>query len=420
MKKWILLLIALVLWGEYPAAAQSGPGKLKKAGQTLLNLPREAVRKSQAVSPLVRMSAPAGAALPAVEKTSSVPRTLSLQVKKIADGYRRAAYASTGRSGQTAVVWQSVFRAEPPSSYFRTAFSGTVFKVIYQGQEEIYGVIAAHALAEAPHTFLTHVYANAFLHKHFEAKMYREDGSVIPLEGEVVQLGAPGGVDIALVKLAPVQTDQLHPLVLSTHEPEPGEILHSEGYAKGRAVYMPQRQVLERAELSLRTTLPCGNPKKRIGLCGGPVLNLQNELVGIHTGSVSTPTAEESDKGFATHAKFVRLLVAAYHNGGNGFWPFELAGQHLTDLRIDEFISRFILSDAQEQPLWAEQVDTKFSYSKANRLIAQLAPRYVELYIGRVGWGERAPEFMEKHPRVRRVKYDLQTRRVVLAEDLLP
>ena len=289
-------------------------------------------------------------------------------------------------------------------------YSGTIFKINYQGQEEIYGVIAAHVIVRNKQS-------SRFVHKKFLARVYAE-GKFITIPAEIVQVGAPDMLDVALVKFRPEDEDLFEPLTISPQEITGLENVRRQGFILGEVTYMPKRYVRSNNELRFSSHVKGKFSDGRPGFCGSAVVNEQNELVGIHTGSHYALFGEDS--GFATHAKFLEVLVEAYHNGGNALYPFELAGQTILSLRPDEYISKMILSRADGTMIDCYSFNNKTSYEDIEKDIQHYGARYIELTVRRVNWKHvRKDEVLMDHSdavvgaHLRTYVYDLQSQKIV-------
>lgn len=290
-------------------------------------------------------------------------------------------------------------------------FTGTLFKTTYNGQEEIYGVVATHALAEAARGLLASLVNAAALHRVFDLEAYDKNGNAIPLKGEVVQLGAYGTIDISLVRILPQTLGEVEWSAAEMFEPfelnrEPvavGDVLHGQGFHKRFTVYDDERYVVEITPFSLRTTL-AGSIGERFGMCGGPAC-ADDKLFGIHTGGKEINS--RADIGYVTPASYLELLVQAYHNGGEAFYPLKLSGFTIAQLRVDEYPTKITLFDSSGEILAEKRILDKFSYKKTERMLRNFRPRYVEFTLGQVRWSEKKPGSVEFVPNVRRVKYDL-------------
>ena len=293
---------------------------------------------------------------------------------------------------------RSIFRARPKDpGALNESFSGTFFKTTYQGKEEVFGVIASHALTEGG--------ADFSLQRFFLADVYI-DGSFVEVPMEVVQLGAPGMADVSLVKIPEEIIPFIDPYPLMSEPLESNEPFVSFGFVGDELKQVENRYVLNhRSSYSMRTMMPT-EPGSYVGGCGGPLegVDANGELVlaGIHTGS-------SGKVGYATSARFLNMLVDAYYHQGEGYFPLEINGQHIMDLRVDEYVSDIAFLDRKGKVLATHQIAEKFSYTAVNQVLQEHPVRAIELTIARVSWQERNPNLLQLYTKVRRVSYDLRS-----------
>ncbi len=302
----------------------------------------------------------------------------------------------------------ATFRASENDEPFASVFSGTVFKTKYNGQDEIFGVVAAHTIApDISHS------AEA-LHKNFVVVMHI-NGVRKRFPVEIVQVSAPSMLDMALIKFRPEDEALLTPLTVQRNVRK-GEPLYSHGFASGEEMEVP-REVVEETYLSFRTTIPVPR-SKRPGFCGSPVLNARHELVGIHTGSIYEKAGESCDIGFAISAKFLDVLVKAYHNDGQALFPLVVDGHVLANMNVDEYVSVVTIYDDNMRQLWQQGFDYKFSQSKVEQAIRSIPQaRYVLTTTRRAYWEEDGKILTENRSRSdktkKRYKYDLWEKQIV-------
>lgn len=283
---------------------------------------------------------------------------------------------------------KSTFLASDITNSPTNTFSGTVFKTEYNGKEEIFGVVAAHAIDKA--------ISDLSLQRHFKAVV--SDGKkMIEVPAEIVQLSSPSMLDMALVKFPPEAEKLFQPLRISEVPVKFGEVLFSHGFAGNKSVLIPNRKVVKIAPLSLRTFIPYSR-SDRPGLCGSAVLNENFELVGIHTGSSPDKYSEEFDIGYAMKASFLNTLVEAYHNGGKATFPLVLNSQKIMDLNVDEYISYITLYDKTGKLLKQQGFEHRFSFSKVQEMIEIYKPASISFVVRRAIWNPQNPEVMwEEH-----------------------
>ena len=281
--------------------------------------------------------------------------------------------------------------------------SGTVFKTTYDGKEEVFGVIASHAIASFKWNF-------SGVRRHFTAQVF-VNGKPKEIKAEIVQVGAMEMLDISLVKFQPEDEKLFEPLVISPTQAVPEEWIETLGFMRGEEVSLPERPVVAISPISLRSYIQ-GTQSERLGLCGSAILNQRQELVGVHTGST---WGALQDLGYATHAKYLNALVDAYHNGGEIFYPVEINGHIIAHLRPDEYISEVTILDEQGRKIVGHRFTNKFSFSYMKVLLEQYAPRYMDIKIRRSVWSRYYKEILIEHslfgnPSVSRIeRYDFET-----------
>lgn len=312
-------------------------------------------------------------------------------------------------SAQTPSLLRATFQAVETTDVPTNPFSGTVFKTVYNGQEEIFGVVAAHAIAKST--------SERALKRHFSANLF--DGEkFVEVPAEIVQLSSPSMLDIALIKFSPEAETLFQPLRISEVPVKFGDVLSSQGFAGNADVNIPARTITAVTPLSVRTTIPYARDD-RPGLCGSAVVNDKHELVGIHTGSTYDRMDAAFDVGYATNASFLNTLVKAYHNGGEASFPLVLNKQKIVDLNVDEYISYVSFLDANGKTLWQQGFQSKFSYSKVQEMLEIYSPRYMTLTVRRASWNPDSPEVLfESHTASwdsskTTYKYDFETGKIV-------
>ena len=276
------------------------------------------------------------------------------------------------------------------------AFSGGVFETVYNGQKEIYGFIATHTLSQDPY----------MLHRFFLLEMMDKQGRWRRIPAEVVQVSSVMTLDIALVKFLPEHEVLFTPLVISGQPPQVGEAVQSQGFSQYVEGYIKQRRVLKLSPFSFCSEMPWPR-SPRNGFCGGAVVNAQHELVGVHTGSAKGPAGQE-DIGYATHARFLPLLVEAYHRGGEVFLPILLDGKKVMDLQLAEGIDCMQIYDDRGNKIASSVFEYKFSFSKAEKLLRTEGARYAVFSMHRLAWSKQKPDFLEETPSYRHVIYDIR------------
>lgn len=235
-------------------------------------------------------------------------------------------------------------------------FSVTVFKINVDGKEEIFGVIPSHGLARKDYLNEDVINTNG---NDFSVLIKQPDGRDVFLPATLVQTSPESMLDISLVKFSPEAEKQLNPLELAPENGSLNERVYSNGYAMGTETQV-ERTINSISLISLRANQTIEGD--RAGFCGSPWLDANHRVLGIHTGSkVGIPGQE--DVSFATHARFVRLLVDAYFNEGTASWNLVLGEHNLATLNIDEYISDIVLFDENGKNIMQHHFDDKFSQS---------------------------------------------------------
>lgn len=283
---------------------------------------------------------------------------------------------------------RATFLATEDPNIETNAFSGTVFKTVYNGEEEIFGVVAAHAIATSA--------AELALKRNF-TMLFFDGENMMEVPAEIVQLSSPSMLDVALVKFSPEAEAMFQPLRISEVPVQVGDVLASQGFAGDIDVNIPNREITAVTPLSVRTTIPYARAD-RPGLCGSAVVNEEHELVGIHTGSTYSDEGAQFDVGYATNASFLNTLVEAYHNEGKATFPLIFNKQKIVDLNVDEYISYVALYDADGKVLWQKGFESKFSYSTVQKKIEELSPRSMTVTTRRATWDQAEPTVLfENH-----------------------
>ena len=305
------------------------------------------------------------------------------------------------------------FRARPlDPGETHDSFSGTFFKTQYRGREEVYGVVATHTLSEDVDDFS--------LKRHFVADVYI-DGSFMEVPMEIVQLGAPGMLDISLVKIPEEIIPFIEPYTLMPQiQSYTNEPFVSFGFVGDQPKQVTDRYMLRNnSSYSLRTMMPAPLGSY-MGGCGGPVEGVSAEgeplLVGIHTGS-SGISNQGGNVGYATQALFLQALVDAYHQNGEAYFPLEILGRHIMDLRVDEYISSITFFDRKGVPVARHRFSEKFSYTAVNRILDEKPVREMEITVGRITWNKKPSNIVQLDTQVRRVRYNLLTEELTPVED---
>lgn len=396
--------------GKMVKAAEKASKSVKRVSRVKVPSVRKINVSSHSVAvPRVSVQPVRLPAVPAVNDPVVALRleTLERSVQQLAMENRVLKTTLNKITAQTALL-RSTFQATETTTESTNSFSGTVFKAVYNGEEEIFGVVAAHTIARTA--------GDKALKRQFTASVF--DGeNVVEVPAEIVQLSSPSMLDVALVKFAPEAESLFHPLRISQVPVEFGDMLSSQGFAGATDVNIPGRYAVEVTPLSIRTKMPYARDD-RPGLCGSAVVNADQELVGIHTGSKWGRDVTD-DVGFATNASFLNTLVEAYHNGGKASFPLILNKQKVADLNVDEYISYVSFLDEAGVVRWQKGFESKFSFKDVQEMLEIFNPRYLVITTRRAVWDEAVPDILfENHtaPWDRSkttYKYDWQERKLI-------
>ena len=214
-------------------------------------------------------------------------------------------------------IRQSIFQVIMPLDG-STRSSGFVF----ERDGKIWGVVPYHISGRAGNRL--------------KMRFYLPNATPVYYWGVVKVSGSYGfnGADAALVELPPEVKDHVRPLVISRQGPEKNTFVDSFGFPDPN--FWPKdysknanRRILDVCGYKIITTLP---PEGRgNGACGGPLLNSQGEVVGIHSGSF------KGKLGFAVNAKAaIDDLFTAMQNGGRVLKPLVFKGVKIADINITE------------------------------------------------------------------------------------
>ncbi len=265
--------------------------------------------------------------------------------------------------------------------------SGTIFQTQYNGKTEVWGAIPAHAVA----FFQTdEVIGRYFAADVFDVQHHR----FVTVPAEIVQLSAPGFLDVALVKLYTQGRVKLFPMPLDTQLPEFGTILSTQGFANRQAVRIDERETVSTSPFSIYTTMPYPRDQ-RMGLCGsaGSVAG-QERCIGMHNGSRGDAYGEKFDKGYITPAWVLELLVLAYHEERTTF-PLVFGDHTVLNLGVQEYITTVDLFNENGKKVYTYDFPYKFSYSKTKEMLEIFNPRYIDFTVRRVGWSSPGSSFMD-------------------------
>lgn len=395
---WVGFLICLLSWGAAPAEAHRplvrALRKIRLSEQSLHKTPAK-------FKPYTLKKMTAQALKPQLERSVSV-------LANFEQFARRDQALLPLTPMEHAPLLEHIFQARALGKEKTNFFSGTLVEVMYKGQREVYGVVSAHALSRraADYSLQRHLMVDVFI-----------GGKFVSVPVEIVQVGTPSLIDLALVKFPAEVEAQLRPLKISNRLPQYNEDLISQGFASQRVHYVPARSFLRANPFSLQTTMPLAR-EVRAGFCGSPLVNQQGDLVGVHVGSSYGRYDELGDKGFAIPALWINRLVEAYHQGASGVIPIEVDGHTVAILGINDYITEVALFNQAGKKVFTHNFENKFSYSKLQELIQIFSPAAIELKVQRGHWDDVQEEFwversgyaQGQHASVHRYDFNSRTR----------
>lgn len=350
---------------------------------------------------------------------SVVGRSVSLPVSSVT---QERLLSSVGRSLSVAQLVAPVAANPnaqgpiPPEAYTFLAakekpeadptFTGTLIEVEYNGKKEVFGVVASHVLG-----------LEGF-GRNFVARI-SHGNKRIDVPAEVVQISARSFLDISLVRLDLSQVPFVRPLPLSEKSVQVGDNLHSDGFGNKMLLPVRGRFIKEIYPAFVRTTMFVPH-SERSGLCGAAVLNKNNELVGIHTGSTKSSKTFYEDSGFFAPISAVKALVEAYYNPEKAVIPFTTQGHTIAYFRADEYVVDVKVTDEEGNPLWSQVVEHKFSHSQLHEALKNNpTSRYLYLTTHRTYWDSFESALVESRVYsrgpIKHYKYDLSEGHLVYA-----
>lgn len=378
---WVGCLTYLLAWGILPVQAQPGRHVLRTSrALRQAQLGRVECRK---ISPSGHLNTPCLNKPLLQTKLAQATNATSALIHFEQFAKRDQALLPRLPAGQANPLLVHTFQARALGQEKTNFFSGTLVEVMYKGRKEVYGVVSAHALSRSA--------ADYSLQRHLMVDV-AIGGKFISVPVEIVQVGTPSLIDLALVKFPAEVEAQLRPLKISNRLPQYNENLISQGFASQQVHYVPERIFLKANPFSLQTTIPLARDV-RVGFCGSPLVNQQGDLVGVHVGSTYGRYDELGDKGFAVPAQWINRLVEAYHEGPYHRIPIEVNGHTVAVLGINDYITEVALFNHAGKQVFTHSFKHKFSYSKLQELIEIFSPAALELKVQHGYWDREHLEF---------------------------
>lgn len=258
-------------------------------------------------------------------KNIKIPQILSVRPNTLPPVIRQLAHTPKIAVKETALGLQAPIRAtvlplrETVSEFAGLAepFTATSFVIEeeFEGKKQLWGVTAAHI---------------ARLMSAFPA-VWLEDYAPFPVE--FTAIGNAGMIDLALFQLPKEWPHNIPPLKLAGQTPKPGDKTYSFGFFNDDFFLVPNREIKEVTPNRLITSLEIDTPN-RGGACGGPILNKQGEVVGVHIGS-----SDSQQISFAVPAAEIRRMLQAYRHKGQSLQPLIFNGKRIGDLNVNESIA---------------------------------------------------------------------------------
>lgn len=225
-----------------------------------------------------------------------------------------------------------------------------------------------------------------------------------------VRLQAAGNrryYDVVLFSLPNELSSQLTPLKLATTLPQPGERVNSYGYYNNRFQHLYNRLVKEVSPARLVTSYEFST--NQIGACGGPVLNAQDEVVGVHCGSL-----QNQDKSFVIPTSHILRLLESYDHYNKNKAPLLFNGHKIYELSVNEAVRNVIAlrqgKEIEDIPLVPPDITLDPAHLE-NLLTTSEADQLI-LFIDRNNFSTNKPTG------VLEVNYDIQQNKVISLREI--
>lgn len=245
-----------------------------------------------------------------------------------------------------------------PKAFTASSF---IIEEEFNGQKFLWGITAAHI---------------AYIQRGFPA-VWIDDSFPYPIDFTV--LGNPDMIDVAAfpLPLEDLVPDQIIPLKLADKMPQVGEKTYSFGFFNEGFFLVPNREIKEVTPNRLITSLEFDTPK-RAGACGGPVLNAQGEVVGVHIGS-----SDSRQISFVLPSTQIKRLLKAYRNNGQDLQPLLFNGIHLGEININENIERVrtLINGEVTKEFVAKHQEKDIDYAHLETLPIEQNPDEIQLFI---------------------------------------
>jgi len=146
---------------------------------------------------------------------------------------------------------------------------GFVYQFNYRDEEFLFGATVAHTVGTVGREITVHMYDP------LQNKTYIYDAKIAAVDKNA---------DIAIFRIPRITMGHLIPLQLALRGPENDMSLDYYGYPEGKFISIKDKQVLERDKYTIY--MPYKFPEvDSKGACGGPLLDQDNKVRAMHTGS---------------------------------------------------------------------------------------------------------------------------------------
>ena len=254
--------------------------------------------------------------------------------------------------------------------------SAFLFETTYKGKKEIWAATSSHVTQKGEPLLLTF----------FNGK------KSFPVFGDVVRTGPALLSDIALIKLQEPLPPQLKPFKLANVE-DTQSPLSLWGYSYNKLYHVENLTFEKDNTRFLRTDFPF-EQRRRAGLCGGPLLNQKEEVLGVACG------VSMEDKAYATSIRIIPYLLQAYHEGSAEI-PLMIHGKNLGNIHIDERIYLIRCLDENGTSINLYETYDQLHQSDIERLLNDPEVHYLQLILGSYG--------ADSNPVYRALTYDKKT-----------
>lgn len=296
------------------------------------------------------------------------PRVLTPPFARLPQAISRAAQVPHATVRMTAVKPSAPIRAAvlPIAETFtypelEAPFTATAFVIEeeYEGKKYLWGVTAAHIEQQI---------------RAFPA-VWKDEKNPLPID--FAALGNAGMTDLALFDMPDSWPDGIKPLKLADKLPAPGEKTYSFGFFNDDFYLVPNRKVKEVTPTRLITSLEFDTPN-RGGACGGPILNKQGEVVGVHIGS-----SDSQRVSFVVPVTEIKRLLYAYRHGGKNLQTLTFNGINVGKLNINESIARIrAVTDGHiTGEFIAYHHEKDLDYAHLERLFSHQQPDEVQIFV---------------------------------------